>query len=191
MQALAPLSSVIEHYTGLEQTKENEQTLQELQRAAQQFQEQNSEIERLRSALAEATDVLEREFLPALEDKDSLTELIVGFRTVLVRKKLPDEPMLQVLIDAAEQKKFEWFKDMNTMLVYMAGCATRERMEQVLEYQAGAARGLRAAKSMLEDEVKVVRDYCRFIALCEQGNSDDVQNSYESIVRRVFNDPTN
>lgn len=77
------------------------------------------------------------------------------------------------------------------MLVYMAGCATRERMEQVLEDQAGAARGLKAARSMLEDEVKVVRDYCRFIALCEQGNSDDVQHSYESIVQRVFNDPTN
>lgn len=64
-----------------------------------------------------------------------------------------------MLIDTAEQQKFEWFKDMNTMLVYMAGCATRERMEQVLEYRAGVARGLKAARSMLEDEVKVVRDY--------------------------------
>lgn len=142
--------------------------------------------QRLRLALTEATDTLERELLPALEDKEQLIELIEGFRAVAAGGISPKEPMLQVLVDAAEQQKFEQFRDMNTMLVFMAGCAVRERMDIVSEYKVEAAQGSKAAQSLLVDEEKIVRDYCRVISLCEQSNPDDVQSSFEAIVERAF-----
>lgn len=97
-------------------------------------------------------------------------------------------PMLRVEIAPSEQQKFERFSDMNTMLVFMAGCAIRERMALVLNYRAKALAGLRSAQFLLPDEEAIVRDYCRLIALCEQPTPEDVQSGFEFTVSRVFSE---
>lgn len=186
MQAVEHLLVAIGHYSQLEKNQENEMALHELRLAVDQLQANDTELQRLRASLAEAAGTLERELLPALEDKEPLTELIDGFRAAAAGERTPSEAMLRVLIDPAEQNKFERFVDMNTMLVFMAGCAIRERMGVVRDYRAKVAQGLKAAQYLLPDEELIVRDYCRLIALCEQSTTDDVQDSFEGIVERIF-----
>lgn len=188
MQAVERILVAIGHYSQLDKNQENEMALQELKLAVHQLQANDAELQRLRASLAEAAGTLERELLPALEDKEPMTELIDGFRAVAASERTPNESMLRVLIDPAEQNKFERFVDMNTMLVFMAGCAIRERMSVVRDYRAKAAQGLKAAGYLLPDEELIVRDYCRLIALCEQSTADDVQDSFEAIVERIFSE---
>lgn len=188
MQAVERILIAIGHYSQLDKNQENEMALQELKLAVHQLQANEPELQRLRASLSEVVSTLEREFLPALEDKEPLTELIDGFRAAAAGKRTTNEAMLRVLIDPAEQNKFERFVDMNTMLVFMAGCAIRERMGVVRDYKAKAAQGFKAAEYLLPDEELIVRDYCRLIALCEQSTSDDVQDSFEAIVKRIFSE---
>jgi hypothetical protein len=83
MQAIERILIAIGHYSHLEKTQENEMALQELCLAVEQMQVTNIDLQLLRSALSDATDTIEKRFLPAVEDKESLIEQIEEFRVVL------------------------------------------------------------------------------------------------------------
>lgn len=96
MQALDHIFVAIGHYSQFEKSEDNDRALQELRLAVEQLQAESTELQLLRSALTEAADTLEREFLPALEDKDPLIEQIEGFRAVVAGKAEPQESIEDV-----------------------------------------------------------------------------------------------
>lgn len=150
--------------------------------------ENATQQEKTRFALLEATDILEREFLPALEDKDELSAFIQHCRVLLSGDIDSKSPMLQVFLPSSELQKFEETKDLHTLLVFMAGSAIRSRMALVRDYEAKAKQGFKAAPLLLVEEKKIVSDFCRIIALCEESNASDVEASFKSITDRIFNE---
>lgn len=89
------------------------------------------------------------------------------------------KPMLNVIVDESEKSKFEAFSNLNSLIIFMAGCAIRERMELIENYQNQVKMGSEAAKTLMAHEEKIVSDFCRIVALAESTDHTELQSKID------------
>lgn len=69
-----------------------------------------------------------------------------------------------------EKFNLESGRDINTLLVFMAGCAIRERVIRIKEHKDKVNKNLVSkdlAKPLIEDDFNLIRDFAKVIATIE------------------------
>lgn len=88
------------------------------------------------------------------------------------------------LLQNKEYHVFEGPTDLETLLVFMAGCAIRERGGLIKRNQRV---GSSASVAVVGYDQENVRDFCRVIALCESKTPEEYEGKLAHLIENVHN----